>query len=138
MDIPLLVPKKLYGVQRKGGIRTGGHVIVGLPGEDGKQALLEQTKALSLLPLTTLKLHQLQLIKGTRMAYEYERNPSDFHLYSVDEYIDVVIDYVEHLRPDLVVGAFHFPISQRAVACSRLGIEKSRVYRPLAETYVRA
>lgn len=88
------------------GIRTGGHVIVGLPGEDGKQALLEQTKALSLLPLTTLKLHQLQLIKGTRMAYEYERNPSDFHLYSVDEYIDVVIDYVEHLRPDLVLERF--------------------------------
>lgn len=88
------------------GIRTGGHVIVGLPGEDGKQALLEQAKALSLLPLTTLKLHQLQLIKGTQMAYEYERNPSDFHLYSVDEYIDVVIDYVEHLRPDLVLERF--------------------------------
>lgn len=88
------------------GIRTGGHVIVGLPGEDGKQALLEQAKALSLLPLTTLKLHQLQLIKGTRMAYEYERNPCDFHLYSVDEYIDVVIDYVEHLRPDLVLERF--------------------------------
>ena len=40
------------------------------------------------------------------MAYEYERNPSDFHLYSVDEYIDVVIDYVEHLRPDLVLERF--------------------------------
>lgn len=88
------------------GILTGGHVIVGLPGEYGAQALRDQTEALSRLPLATLKLHQLQLIKGTRMAREYETNPDDFHLYSVDEYIDVVIDYVEHLRPGLVLERF--------------------------------
>lgn len=40
------------------------------------------------------------------MAREYELNPSDFHLFSVDEYIDLVIDYVEHLRPDLVLERF--------------------------------
>lgn len=88
------------------GILTGGHVIVGLPGEDGKETMLRQAGILSSLPLTTLKLHQLQLIKGTRMAREYEERPEDFHLYEVDEYIDVVIDYVEHLRPDLVLERF--------------------------------
>lgn len=88
------------------GILTGGHVIVGLPGEDGKETMLRQAGILSSLPLTTLKLHQLQLIKGTRMAREYEESPEDFHLYEVDEYIDVVIDYVEHLRPDLVLERF--------------------------------
>lgn len=90
----------------KKGILTGGHIIVGLPGEEGRDTVLRQAETLSRLPLTTLKLHQLQLIRGTRMAHEYEMNPADFHLFSVDEYIDVVIDYIEHLRPDLVLERF--------------------------------
>ena len=61
---------------------------------------------LSALPLTTLKLHQLQLIRGTRMAHEYEQNPEDFKLYTVDEYIDVVIDCVERFRQDLILERF--------------------------------
>ncbi len=40
------------------------------------------------------------------MAHEYDRNPEDFHLFGVDEYIDLVIDYIEHLRPDMVVERF--------------------------------
>lgn len=87
------------------GIRVGAHIILGLPGESNEQ-LIEQAGVLSRLPLTTLKLHQLQLIKGTRMAHEFEMQPEDFYLYSADEYIDLVIDYVEHLRPDLVLERF--------------------------------
>ena len=87
------------------GIRVGAHIILGLPGESNEQ-LIEQAGVLSRLPLTTLKLHQLQLIKGTRMAHEFEMQPEDFHLYSADEYIDLVIDYVEHLRPDMVLERF--------------------------------
>ena len=41
------------------------------------------------------------------MAHEYAENPADFHLFTeVSEYIDLVIDYVEHLRPDIVVERF--------------------------------
>lgn len=87
------------------GIRVGGHVILGLPGEN-KEMILHQPALLSELPLTTLKLHQLQLIKGTRMAHEYAENPSDFHLYDADEYIDLVIDYIQLLRPDIVLERF--------------------------------
>ena len=87
------------------GIRVGAHIILGLPGETNEQ-LIKQAGVLSALPLTTLKLHQLQLIKGTRMAHEFEMQPEDFHLYSADEYIDLVIDYVEHLRPDIVLERF--------------------------------
>ena len=87
------------------GIRVGAHIILGLPGETNDQ-LIKQAGVLSALPLTTLKLHQLQLIKGTRMAHEFEMQPEDFHLYSADEYIDLVIDYVEHLRPDIVLERF--------------------------------
>lgn len=87
------------------GIRTGGHVILGLPGES-REDLIKQAERLSELPLTTLKMHQLQLIRGTRMAHEYALHPEEFHLYSADEYIDLVIDYVEHLRPDLILERF--------------------------------
>lgn len=87
------------------GIRTGGHVILGLPGEN-REDLIKQAERLSELPLTTLKMHQLQLIRGTRMAHEYALHPEEFHLFSADEYIDLVIDYVEHLRPDLILERF--------------------------------
>lgn len=68
--------------------------------------LIGQAGVLSQLPLTTLKLHQLQLIKGTRMASEYVKDPEAFHLYTADEYVDLVIDYIEHLRPDIVLERF--------------------------------
>ncbi|MBQ8521226.1 MAG: TIGR01212 family radical SAM protein [Bacteroides sp.] len=87
------------------GIRVGAHIILGLPGEN-REMLVRQAGVLSALPLTTLKLHQLQLIRGTRMAAEYESRPQDFHLFTADEYIDLVIDYIEHLRPDLVLERF--------------------------------
>lgn len=87
------------------GILTGGHVILGLPGET-QEDIIAQAETLSQLPLTTLKMHQLQLIRGTRMAREFEEQPDDFHLFQVDEYIDLVIEYIQHLRPDLVLERF--------------------------------
>ena len=81
------------------GILTGGHIILELP--------VAHAEILSDLPLATLKIHQLQLIRGTRMAHEYDVTPAGFHLFNeVEEYIDLVIDYVEHLRPDMVVERF--------------------------------
>lgn len=87
------------------GIITGGHVILGLPGETRAQ-IVAQAEEISKLPLTTLKLHQLQLIKGTRMAREYEQSPEEFKLFGLDDYIDVVIEYLEHLRGDIVLERF--------------------------------
>lgn len=87
------------------GINTGAHIILGFPGEEHDE-LMRQASLISGLPLTTLKLHQLQIIRGTRMARQYERHPEAFHLYSADEYIDLAIDYIEHLRPEIVVERF--------------------------------
>lgn len=87
------------------GILTGAHIILGLPGETHPM-LVRQAATLSELPITTLKLHQLQLIRGTRMAAEYEMNPNEFHLFEVNEYIELLIDYIRHLRPDLVLDRF--------------------------------
>ncbi|KAA6323511.1 hypothetical protein EZS27_027052, partial [termite gut metagenome] len=87
------------------GILTGGHVIVGLPGEM-RTDVVKQAGMLSRLPLNTLKIHQLQVIRGTSMAEEYEKNPSAFQIVDVEGYMDWVIDYVEHLRADIVLDRF--------------------------------
>lgn len=87
------------------GIYTGAHLILGLPGET-REDMLRHASVLSELPLTTLKLHQLQLIRHTRMAREYEENPASFRLYTAAGYIDLVIDFMERLRPDIVVERF--------------------------------
>ena len=87
------------------GIRVGAHIILGLPQED-REAMLQEAETLSSLPITILKLHQLQLIRGTRMADEYFANPSAFHLFTANEYIDLVIDFIERLRPDIILERF--------------------------------
>ena len=51
------------------GVLAGAHMILGLPGED-REMIISHAERLSQLPLSTLKLHQLQLIRNTRMAYE--------------------------------------------------------------------
>ena len=87
------------------GILVGGHLILGLPGEDHDE-LMRQAEAIASLPLDMVKLHQLQLIRGTRMAREYEEHPENFHLYTVDEYIDLAIDYIERLPSKMVIERF--------------------------------
>ena len=85
------------------GILTGGHIILGLPGEDAGESL-RQAPIISALPLDVLKIHQMQVIKGTRLAEEYARNP--FHVYSVEEYLDLITKYIRLLRRDLVLERF--------------------------------
>lgn len=87
------------------GIRVGAHLILGLPGES-REMILHHADELSELPLTALKLHQLQLIKGTVMAKEYEEHPEAFHLYTADEYVELAVDFLERLHPDIAVERF--------------------------------
>jgi radical SAM protein (TIGR01212 family) len=87
------------------GIYTGAHVILGLPGETTEEMIAHADK-LSLLPLTSLKLHQLQLIKGTAMAKQYAAHPEQFRLFSANEYIDLCIDFAERLSPSIAIERF--------------------------------
>ena len=87
------------------GIYTGAHLILGLPGET-KEEILHHADIISSLPLTTVKLHQLQLIQNTRMAKEFSDRPAEFHLYTADEYIELVVDFVEKLNPSITIERF--------------------------------
>ena len=85
------------------GILTGAHIILGLPGEDAQENL-RQAPVISSLPIDILKIHQMQIIQGTRLAAEFERNP--FHIYNIDEYIRLIANYIQRLRKDLVLERF--------------------------------
>lgn len=87
------------------GIITGAHLILGLPGES-RNDMLSHASRLSQLPLHTIKLHQLQLIRGTVMGNEYEIHPQQFDIPDIDTYIDLAIDFTELLRPDIVIERF--------------------------------
>jgi radical SAM protein (TIGR01212 family) len=87
------------------GIPTGGHFILGFPGETDEM-LLAQTETINSLPLTTIKFHQLQIFKNTALAVEYERNPERFSFRGMSEYIDFFIEILRRLRPSLVVERF--------------------------------
>lgn len=87
------------------GIKTGVHMIFGLPGES-IEMMLDQANILSSLPVNNIKFHQLQIIKNTPMAEEYRNKPEDFVHFTLEGYIDFIIDFVERLNPGFVIERF--------------------------------
>jgi radical SAM protein (TIGR01212 family) len=87
------------------GISVGAHLILGLPHESRKMILASATE-INKLPIKALKLHQLQLIKGTVMAKQYEQNPEWFSFFSADEYVELVVDFLELLNPAIAIERF--------------------------------
>lgn len=93
------------GETAKRGINNCAHLILGLPGEN-RDELLDQAKVISSLPIKNLKLHQLQIHKGTLLEKQYLQNPGQFKLFAVEEYIDLTVDYLELLNPNIIVERF--------------------------------
>ncbi len=87
------------------GLHSGAHFILGLPGESDED-LIARTEVINSLPLTTVKFHQLQIFRSTLMAAEYDAHPEDFRFWTLEEYIDLFVEILRRLRPDLVVERF--------------------------------
>jgi len=87
------------------GLHVGAHVILGLPGEQPSE-IVAHAERLNTLPLDTLKLHQLQLIKGTKLAAQAAADPTSVSFFSASEYADLVVGFLERLRPDIAVERF--------------------------------
>lgn len=85
------------------GILTGGHVILGLPDETDND-MLNQAADISTTQLDILKIHQLQIIKGTALANEYNKHP--FRLFTPESYIPLLSKYIQRLRPNLILDRF--------------------------------
>ena len=85
---------------RKENIDVIVHAILGLPGEDRKD-IIETIEYLNKKDIQGIKLQLLHVLKNTDLAKDYIENK--FKVYTMDEYIDTVIDCVEHLREDIVI-----------------------------------
>lgn len=96
------------------GLDTGAHFILGLPGET-KQMMLDSCAMINSLPLRSVKFHQLQIVKGTKMEQEYAQHPEDFERFSLDEYLNFFTDMLERLRPDLFIERFVGEVPPRFV-----------------------
>ena len=90
---------------KKYGLQIGGHLILGLPNEC-ETDFLEHARKISTLPLQTLKLHQLQIIKDTPLASTYAQNPDYVQLFTLNSYLKTIVKFLEHLRPDIVLERF--------------------------------
>jgi hypothetical protein len=106
------------------GIPVCGHFILGLPGET-RETLLEDVALWNALPLDSVKFHQLQLLKGTPMADEFAARPGDFARWTLEEYIDLLCDLLERLRPDLAVGRLAASVPPRFLAVPGWGVRAS-------------
>jgi len=96
------------------GIDVGVHFILGLPGET-KEMMLDACSMINDLPIRSVKFHQLQIVKGTRMEKEFAECPEDFEKFSLDEYLDFFVDILERLRPTLSIERFVGEVPPRFV-----------------------
>ena len=87
------------------GIHCGAHFILGLTGESDEM-LIAQVERINALPLTTVKFHQLQLFRGTPLAREWDEHPELFRFWTIEEYLDLFVEILRRLRPDIVVERF--------------------------------
>ncbi|MCQ2286346.1 MAG: TIGR01212 family radical SAM protein [Bacteroidales bacterium] len=102
------------------GIHTGGHLIFGLPGENPKH-WEESLSKLNSLSINSIKFHQLQIIKGTTMEKEYKEKREDFFPFTMDSYIDFIVNFIEKLNPNFVIERFAGEVPPRFLSVNNWG-----------------
>lgn len=115
------VAEKAVRMSAERELEPGAHFILGLPGET-REMLLGQCRFISSLPLHSVKFHQLQIVKGTRMEKEFAAVPQDFLRLSLPDYLDMVIDILERLRPDLYIERVAGEVPPRFVNETQWGL----------------
>jgi len=108
------------------GLHLGGHLILGLPGET-KEDMLEHARKVSELPINTLKIHHLQIVKHTMMAIQFKKTPEMFTFMELDEYIDLVVDFLELLNPDIIVERFFSESPAKMLIYPKYGLKNFEV-----------
>ena len=82
------------------GLDVAAHIIFGFPGETKSEILMSAEK-INVLPVDSIKVHNLHVVKNTPLEYYYGSNP--FKLFSEEEWIEIIADFLEKLRPDIVI-----------------------------------
>ena len=108
------------------GLHLGAHLILGLPGEN-KSDMLDHARKISFLPVNSLKIHHLQIVKHTMMAVQYKKEPDFFNFMELDEYIDLVVNFLELLNPDIIVERFFSESPSHMLIFPKYGLKNFEV-----------
>jgi uncharacterized protein len=103
-------------------IHNCAHLILGLPGET-EEDWLDQAKTISQLPVENLKLHQLQIHKGTKLFQEFRDYPDQFKIFTVESYLDLTVRYLELLNPKIIVERFVSEAPDDLLVAPRWGLK---------------
>lgn len=108
------------------GIKTGAHFIFGLPGES-REEMLQSVTEVSKLPLHSIKFHQLQIVRDTSFANEYKEDRHNFQLFSFNEYIEFIAEYLSRLNPAFVIERLAAETQARNAVSERWGLRYDQV-----------
>ena len=103
------------------GITVCAHLIFGLPGE-GRDEILRQVEIVNSLPIDILKLHQLQITKGTILEHRPDLI-AQCTLFTPEEYIDLLVEYIPRLRDDIVIERFTSQSPAELLIAPRWGLK---------------
>ncbi len=104
------------------GLHTGVHLIEGLPGET-EDMMLETVRRICELPVDTLKLHQLQVLHGTRLAEMVRSGVVDVTPFGLDGYLDFCVKVVGMVPRRIAIERFLSQAPPGMVMMPRWGIK---------------
>ena len=78
--------------------------------------MMDSVVEISKLPLTTIKFHQLQIVKDTVMEKDFKINPSNYKLFSFEDYINFIVNFTERLNPAFIIERFAGEVPPRYIA----------------------
>ena len=107
--------EKAIRMTAKLGLHVGAHFIFGLPGESRKM-MKDAVNVINKLPLSGIKFHQLQIVSGTQMALDYKKHPTDYDLFSLNDYVGFIVDFSEKLNPGFIIERFAGEVPPRFLA----------------------
>lgn len=106
------------------GIYVGAHIILGFPWESCDE-LLRQADLLAGLPIKTLKLHQLQVLRGTELARQYEAAP--WPMPTPEQYVALALDYINRLPASVVIDRLASQCPPHAVLAPKWGLRSQDI-----------
>lgn len=114
------------------GLMVGVHIILGLPGES-REEMLREADMLNDLPIRSIKIHQLQILRDTQMAEEWTQHREDFLELTLEEYVTLAADFVQRLKPEIKVERYASSAPAPLLLSPRWGVKPGEVERRIVE-----
>lgn len=104
------------------GIHTGVHLIAGLPGENDED-VMESVKRICTLPVESIKMHHLQVLRGTSLHRMWEKGEISVRTYTVGEYLDLCVRVIETVPRSIAIERFLASAPPGLVVSPRWGLK---------------